>query len=76
MVNKEADDQARANRNRKASKSKEGHVERVATDKILIGWRGWWSRMCAEAKKDRAGIKRINIKTKLINTYFDKVIRD
>ena len=72
MVNKEAD-QARAARIRKASKTKEGHVERVASDKTLIGWRGWWSRMCAEAKRDQAGTKMIS-KTKPIHTYFDKVI--
>ena len=65
--------QARRNMNKKSNKTIEGLEKKLDPDKILIGWRGWWTRMWLEARRDQAKTN-IKIKTKPIQSYFTRVI--
>ena len=73
MVHAGAQDQARELRIQQAVRKKEEYQDRVARDRILIGWRAWWSRMMAEAKRELAvNEKEMSARThtKPIKSYF------
>ena len=71
----------RSEKQTKAKIKKENYSNLVLPNQLLLGWRGWWSRMEAEGRKDRKVNQKNEIKEKLsekiskmkpIDTFFKR----
>ena len=76
MVNLEAKFMSKKRKLQQAGQARRTFDDRVLPNQALVGWRGWWSRMDAESRKDGKERKRVDAlnqakeRMQPIETYF------
>jgi hypothetical protein len=60
MVNLEAKFMSKKRKLQQAGQAKRTFDDRVLPNQALVGWRGWWSRMEAESRKDEKERKKVD----------------
>ena len=76
MINIDIEKQNKKKRLQQAEQEKNTFRNKVLPNQVLVGWRGWWSRMEAESRKEEKERKRADTLKKAqermlpIETYF------
>ena len=65
-INLEQEKTLRAERLQEAGRRKKKYTERLLPNQILLGWRGWRSRMEASSRKEEKEKQKIEMKEKIL----------